>query len=139
MRIDQFTWLDTTVAFGLFVLGCLVAIVEFVRPGWIVPGAVGGVLVVVAAVRLATVGSVQGCALLVVAVGLLLLEVRFRWSPLPGLAPAVMLSWAAMHWGPAMQDRVRWWVALPLSVALCSVAVVLGSAAWRGFWAKRNW
>lgn len=139
MRIDQFAWLDATLAFTLFVLGCFLVIVEFVRPGLIVPGAVGGVLVLVTGARLAAVGSPLSCALLMGALALLLLEVRFRWSPLPGLAPALVLGWTAMRWGPVAGQRVRWWLALPLSIALCSAAVILGSAAWRGFWAKRNW
>ncbi|MCC6588374.1 MAG: hypothetical protein IT168_16900 [Bryobacterales bacterium] len=139
MRIDQFTWLDATVAFALFVLGCFLVIVEFVRPGLIVPGAVGGVLVLVTAVRLCTIGSASGAVLFAAAVVLLVLEIKFRWSPLPGLAPALVLGWAAIRWGPFAGQRVRWWVALPLSIALCSAAVILGSAAWRGFWAKRNW
>lgn len=139
MRIDQFTWLDATVAFALFVLGCFLVILEFVRPGSILPGAVGGVLVLLTAARLATIGSPFSFALLIAALALLLLEVRFRWCPLPGLAPALLLSWAAIRWGPVTDHRVRWWLAVPLSLALSSVAVILGSAAWRGFWAKRNW
>lgn len=140
MRIDQFSWLDASSAFALLTAGCFLVILEFLRPGLIFAGALGGVLVIVSAARLAHM-SVSPAALLLLIASLLalLLEIRYRWCPIPGALPAILLLLAATRWSATPAERVRPLVALPLSFALCSLTVVLGSAAWRGFWAKRNW
>lgn len=140
MRIDQFGWLDATASFALLVAGLLLCYWEFSRPGTILPGALGGVLVVLAAVRFGSMGATPfGWILLGVAVFLLGLEVVWRGPVPPGLLAGLALSAAACRWGAADSERVRWYVALPLSLGLAWVTVVLTSAAWRGFWAKRNW
>ena len=140
MRIDQFTWLDASTSFGLFAVGCLLVTLEFARPGLILPGAAGGVLILVTVARLAHMSvTAAGVALLLAALTTLLIEIRYRWNPVPGLLPALLLFLAATRWSAVVHERVRPWLALPVSLVLCSLVVILGSAAWRGFWAKRNW
>lgn len=140
MRVDQLAWLDASAAFVLFAAGCLLVSVEFMRPGWVLPGAAGMVIVIVSAVRLARMNVTPLAALLLAAsCAALLIEARFRWSPMAGLLPGILLVLAATQWGAGPGEKVRLLVAIPLSFVLCSLAVILGSAAWRGYWAKRHW
>lgn len=140
MRIDQIAWLDASAAFALLAAGLLLCYWELSRPGTILPGAVGGTLVLLASVRL---GMMQvtplGLALLGLALPLLAAEVVWRGPFPPGLLAGAVLAAAACRWGVADSERVRWYLAVPLSLGVSWVTVVLTSAAWRGFWAKRNW
>jgi len=140
MRIDQIACLDASAAFALLSAGLLLCYWELSRPGTILPGALGGTLVLLATVRL---GMMQvtplGLALLGLAPPLLAVEVLWRGPFPPGLLAGAALSAAACRWGIADSERVRWYLAVPLSLGVSWVTVVLTSAAWRGFWAKRNW
>lgn len=140
MRIDQIGWLDATAAFVLLVAGLLLCCWEFSRPGTVLPGAAGGVLVVLTAVRLGSMAvSPPGWVLLGAAVFLFGVEVGWRGPVPPGLLAGAALSAAACRWGNSDTERVSWYIAVPLSAGLAWVTVVLTSAAWRGFRMKRNW
>lgn len=139
MRIAQVGWLDATAAFALLVAGLLLCYWELSRPGTIVPGALGAVLVVVSAVRLGMMAVTPlGLALLGVALVLMGVAV-LRPGVAVGLLGGVALAAAAWQWGSGESERVPWYLAAPLAMGLTWVTVVLTSAAWRGFWAKRNW
>lgn len=140
MRIDQIGWLDATASFALLVAGLLLCYWELSRPGTFLPGALGAVLVLLAAARFSSMEvTPAGSILLGAAVVLFGVEVVWRGPLPPGLLSGLALSAAACRWGVADSERVRWYLALPLSLGLAWVTVVLTSAAWRGFWAKRNW
>jgi membrane-bound serine protease (ClpP class) len=140
MRIDQIGWLDATASFALLVAGLLLCYWELSRPGTFLPGALGAVLVLLAAARFSSMDvTPAGSILLGAAVVLFGVEVVWRGPLPPGLLSGLALSAAACRWGVADSERVRWYLALPLSLGLAWVTVVLTSAAWRGFWAKRNW
>jgi membrane-bound ClpP family serine protease len=140
MRINQMAWLDATAAFATLVVGLLGVYWELARPAWVAPGAVGLVVAVVAAVRLGTM-QVTGTGMALLGFGLVLVGLSIigkSWIP-GGLLGGVAIGFAMTFWGAGEGERVRWWVALPLGVGWGWVTVVLGSAAWRGFWLKRNW
>lgn len=139
MRIAQIGWLDATAAFALLVAGLLLCYWELSRPGTIVPGALGAVLVVVSAVRLGMM-AVTPLGLVLLGVALVLMGVAvLRPGVAVGLLGGVALAAAAWQWGSGESERVPWYLAAPLAMGLTWVTVVLTSAAWRGFWAKRNW
>lgn len=140
MRIAQIGWLDATAAFALLVAGLLLCFWELSRPGTVLPGALGGVLVVVSAVRLGMMAVTPlGLGLLGLALLLLAVEVVRPGAWPAGLLGGVALAAAACSWGSSESERVPWYFAAPLAIGLTWVTVVLTSAAWRGFWAKRNW
>lgn len=140
MRILEAAWFDASAAFAVFIAGMLLIYLELARPGLIVAGAAGAVLAMTAAVRLRAMEvSPAALLLLSVAVVLLFMEIYARWPGVPGAASGLALTFAAAHWGNTPGERVKWWIAAPLAFGYCAVTVIAGSAAWRGFWAKRNW
>ncbi len=139
MRIDAWPWFDATTAFCVAAVGLALIGWEMVRPGLIVPGAVGAVLFLCSAARFGGMRvSAWAVAALVGAALLLIAEMRLHWPGPPGLASAVLTTVAMARWGATDAERVRWWIAAPISIALTAAAVILGSAAWRGYTLKRN-
>lgn len=132
MRIYSFAWLDVNAAWVMLVGGLLFIYWELCRPGSVLPGALGGAVLLTAIARLANeplrplAVGLFGAAWLTMAA-----EAWWRWTGPPGLPGAALLTAAAL----AM--AVRWYVAAPLSLALSVATVVLGSAAIRAYLAKR--
>jgi membrane-bound ClpP family serine protease len=82
--------------------GALVAYIEFLRPGWVAPAVIGGVVAMVGFARLATFGFyAEGVALFLAGAALIVFEAwlwpRFRaWFLIAGPGVLVM-SWGAAH------------------------------------------
>lgn len=118
-------------------IGLLLIFWECARPGTYVPGGAGAALVLVALARFASAPlTPAGVALAAAAVFAWLLEIWFRWPGAPGLAGALLMTWACARL--VAGSPVKWWIGFPLAAAVGFSAVVLGSAALRGFIAKRT-
>ncbi|MFN7918696.1 MAG: hypothetical protein U0Q16_01280 [Bryobacteraceae bacterium] len=137
MRIDSWPWFDVTAAYIALMAGVLLIYWECARPGSYLPGAAGAALVLIAIARFASMPwTAAGAALALAACAAWLAELWFRWPGVPGLAGALLMTWACTR---AVESQpVRWWVALPLAALVGFATVVLGSAALRGFIAKRT-
>jgi membrane-bound serine protease (ClpP class) len=123
-------------AYALLVTGALAIYVEACRPGWVIPGAAGSVLVLLALASFATMGcDPRGVALMGTGVLVVLAEAVWRWPGIPGAAGSLLLACGAAKLVPARP--IPWLAALPLSWLLAAATVLLGSLAWRGYWAKR--
>jgi len=132
MRILSAAWFTPDWAIVAMLAGSLLVYWEMARPGLYLPGACGGALLLVGLARMSEcVWTVEGGALAVVGFGLVGLEVWLRWPGPPGLVGALMLAWAASRL------RIQWYVALPAALVWSAVTVALGSAALRGWIAKR--
>lgn len=133
MRIHSYAWLDANAAWALLAAGLLLIYWELCRPGSVVPGALGGVCALVAVARFAAEPSPPAGALALFAAAWIALaaEAWWRWPGPPGLLGAALLTAAATL------AAVRWFIAVPLALAVSFATVVLGSAAIRAYLAKR--
>ncbi|MEZ5353977.1 MAG: hypothetical protein R2762_15165 [Bryobacteraceae bacterium] len=123
-------------AYGMLVAGILLVYLECCRPGWVIPGAAGSVLMLLAAARMWEWG-VTGAGLGLIALGAALLaaEALLRWPGIPGAAGAAVMAWGATR---LIEGRPMGWMpAVALSYAVALATVLLGSLAWKGYWAKR--
>ena len=107
---------------------------ECTRPGWVVPGAIGGVAFLTGLARLWREDwSTQGVALLVAGMAALALESWWRWPGIPGLVGGLLIGWGAARLAPG----IRWGTAVPASLLVSAATVLLASAAIRAWVAKR--
>lgn len=132
MRILSIPWLDVNVAWTLLTGGLLLIYWELCRPGTVLPGAAGAVCLLTAIARFST-EPWRPAALGLFALSWVVMtaEAWWRWPGPAGLAGAVLLMAAAAA------ASVRWFVAAPTALALSFATVILGSAAIRGWLAKR--
>jgi membrane-bound serine protease (ClpP class) len=126
-----------TVAYGLAVGGILAIYYECCRPGTVIAGAAGSVLLLLGLSRLVSFGITREGALLTMgAIVLLMAESWWRWPGPPGLAGALLLAFAATRL--TTQMGVSWPAALVLSMVLGCATVILGSLAIQGYIAKHS-
>lgn len=137
MRIDSWTWFDATAAYLALMAGVLFIVWECARPGTFLPGGVGAALVLLAFARFASFPlDPLGVALAAAAALAWMLEIWFRWPGPPGIAGALLMTWACAR---AVESQpVKWWISFPAAAIVGFATVVLGSAAVRGFIAKRT-
>lgn len=111
---------DPNLAYAALVAGLLIACIEFVRPGWILPGAFGGVLAMlgIAALHQHRI-EMWAASLMFVACLCAVAEARWRFGGVLVVCAAILLPAGARFLivGP----RIRWWVAIALSVPLTIV------------------
>ncbi len=123
-------------AYASLIAGLLLIYVECCRPGTVLPGAAGSVLFLLSLSRIAEFGfTADGLVLIAAGLALIAIESILRWPGIPGMAGAVVLAAGVTRL--AQQRPISWSAALPLSLLFAAVTVVLGSLAWRGYWAKR--
>ena len=126
MRIHSASWLGPDWAFLLLIAGLFLVYWELCRPGTVLPGAIGSVLVFVASARCA---AQPGFVWMMAGFVVLLCGAWSRWL---GLVGVILFCWGAIRMG------VRWWLAGPLSLVLGAATVWLAWAALEGFLAKRR-
>lgn len=128
---------DPNIAFLLLLVGVLGIYVEFCSPGSIAPGVLGGILALLAlsSISILPINWV-GVALMVLAVALLVLEVRFSSRGTLGAGGAAALSLGAVMLvdGPPEQ-RIQWSTALAGSLPFSAITVFLLTVARR---ARKN-
>lgn len=128
---------DPNIALILVVVGALGICAEFCAPGKIVPGVLGGILLLLGLSAIAVLPlNWLGAALFLLALPLLALEARFpaRGMLSAGAAIAMVLGAVMLIDGPP-QSRIRWITALSVSLPFTCIATLLLKTAAR---ARRN-
>ena len=134
MRIHS-TVSDPNIAFLVVLVGMLGIYCEFLRPGLVIPGVVGGVALLLGASAIAAQPvNHYGVALMPAAVVLFVLDARYGWRRGLGAGAAIAMALAAglLIDGPV---GIRWPIAILGSAGLAAVTVYLNSVAAR---ARRN-
>jgi len=130
---------DPNAAVILIAAGILGIYAEFCLPGRIVPGAVGGVFVLVGLSSIAILPiNWVGVALLAGAVALLVLEAKTTSRRgLAGIGGALAMTVGVLTLvdGPTPQLRIQWTTAIGVSLPLSAITVFLLRIAGR---ARRN-
>ncbi|MBL8209367.1 MAG: hypothetical protein JNK87_01570 [Bryobacterales bacterium] len=108
-------------AYAALMLGMMLSFVEFLRPGTVFAGAVGGTVLLLGFAHLYSLGfDPSGVVAWLGAWVVVLLAVRW---PIPALLPALLLAVAGRFLvGP---PRISWWVAGLFSVPCAWLAVYL--------------
>ncbi len=123
-------------AIVLGTLGICLGFVEFNRPGRILPGAVGLLLLLLACARLAAAGLRPTALLLLAAAVLVLLGNLLRSLPAWLLILAIAAIVTGLHRLPANGAAVPFRVALPCGTVLGALAAALSRIAFRARRAK---
>ena len=130
-QFDPVFFANTNVAFLLVVLGILAVYWELHAPGMVVPGVVGVCAFFVGVWFLSQDHPTwYGMLLLLVALILLVVELKFYTHMVSGLAGSAALAAGALLLIPAPHS-IAPWVAVPLSLALGVITVFLGTLAMR--------
>jgi membrane-bound serine protease (ClpP class) len=129
---------DPNIALVLLVIGALGIYVEFSSPGLIVPGVLGGILVLMGLSALSVLPvNWLGAALLILAVILFLLEVKFTSHGILAVGGALCMVLGAVMLidSPIPELRVHWLTAIALALPFSAITVFLLTIAAR---AHRN-
>ena len=128
---------DPNIGFILFVLGALGLYVEFTSPGTIFPGVAGGILVLLALSSMAVLPiSWVGVALLLLAVALFILEMKFASHGVLGAGGTVaMILGAVMLIKGPPSMRIHWSTATAVAVPFAIITLFLLSIVIK---ARRN-
>jgi membrane-bound serine protease (ClpP class) len=129
---------DPNIALVLLVVGALSIYVEFCSPGLIVPGVLGGILVLLGLSAISVLPiNWLGAALLGLAFALFALEVKFASHGILGLsgALAMVLGAVMLIASPVPELRVHWSTAIALALPFSAITVFLLAIAAR---ARRN-
>ncbi|MCC6391635.1 MAG: hypothetical protein IT167_13630 [Bryobacterales bacterium] len=124
---------DPNAAYALIILGLLAGYLELIRPGLIVPGVCGAVMVMLGIARLAEQGLEPAGVVMVVAGGLCTAAgARVGWPAT--VAAALLVSLGARHLvsGP----RITWAAAVGLSAPFIWITAWLAAIAMRARWNK---
>ena len=129
---------NPNIALALLIAGALGIYAECIMPGRIVPGVVGGILLLLglSEIRFLPINWL-GAALIALALALFPLEVKFASRGMLGLAGAVALVLGArmLVGSPSAEPRIHWSTALALGAPFSGVTVYLLTIAAR---ARRN-
>ena len=122
---------------GLLAAGRGVIMLEFVRPGWVLP-AVLGCLMVVFGIHSLTQYPLEPKGLVLIAAGFLLcaLEARVQAKGLLGAAAGVSLYFGAVHL--VRGEQIHTATALATALPLAALLSILLTLAWRARQNKRN-
>jgi membrane-bound serine protease (ClpP class) len=129
---------DPNIALVLLVIGALGIYVEFSSPGMILPGVAGAILVLLGLSALSVLPiNWLGAALILLAFGLFLLEVKVASHGILGAGGAVALVLGAVMLvdSPVPELRVRWLTAISVALPFSAITVFLLTIAVR---ARRN-
>ena len=129
---------DPSRAFALLALGIVGIYTEFCMPGRVVPGVLGGVLVLLALSGFSNLPiNWLGAALLAFAALLLVMEVRFGAYGTLAIAGALVIALGAVMLvdSPVPGARIGWGTALGVSLPFAAITVSLLRIAVR---ARRN-
>lgn len=130
---------DPNLAFILLIVGVLGVYVEFSHPGLILPGVLGAIaaLVGLSALSILPINWV-GVALLVLAVGFFILEANFASHGILGAGGAVAMALGAVLLvdSPVPEMRIRWGVAVAVSLGFTVITVFLLSLVIRAHRSK---
>lgn len=122
---------DPNIGFILLMLGVLGIYVEFSSPGWIFPGVAGSIALVLGLSSLAVLPiNWAGAALILVAIALFVLELKFSSHGVLGVGGAIAMTLGAVilvNAPPAM--RVHWITALSVTLPVMILIVFLTSMA----------
>lgn len=119
------------VALLMLLGGLLIAYIEFLRPGWVIPGAIGGVVFLLGVARLWDLPA-GAATLLLWAAAMLCISggVLTRQVALGCVLSMVLLLVAGREIG------ARWWVSASLVLPFVSITGWLLEIAWRARWNK---
>ncbi len=129
---------DPNIALILLVVGMLGVYVEFSSPGTIVPGVLGGILVLMGLSAMSVLPiNWLGGALMILAFALFVLEVKFASHGILGAggALAMVLGAVMLVDSPAPELRIHWSTAISLALPFSAITVFLLTIAAR---ARRN-
>lgn len=127
--------LDANMALLIAAAGMLLICLEFCAPGWVVPGAGGGVLLVSGIYRLAAMEAAPGAAASLAAVLLLIGVSAFQGElSVFGWLPVVVIPWICRQLLPG---QIHWTAAgiaaIPPAAAFCLLRVAARAAANKTF------
>jgi membrane-bound serine protease (ClpP class) len=129
---------DPNIALVLLVIGALGIYVEFSSPGLIFPGVAGAILVLLALSAISVLPiNWLGAALILLAFGLFLLEVKVASHGILGAGGAIALMLGAVMLinSPVPELRVRWVTAIAVALPFSAITMFLLTIAMR---ARRN-
>lgn len=130
---------DPNLAFILTIAGVLGIYVEFTHPGLILPGVAGAIAALVGLSALSILPiNWMGVTLLVLAVVFFVLEANFASHGILGSGGAVAMALGAVLLvdSPIPEMRIRWGVALAVSLAFTAITVFLLSLVLRAHRSK---
>ncbi|MFQ5776527.1 MAG: nodulation protein NfeD [Terriglobia bacterium] len=121
--------IDPNIAFLLFVFGALGLYIEFNNPGFILPGVVGGICMILAlfAFHLLPV-NYAGVLLIVLAMALFILEAMYTSHGIlaaGGVASMVLGALMLIEAPPIPELRVRWELALGVAIPMAAITILL--------------
>lgn len=120
--------LDPNIAFLLFIFGVLGLYIEFTNPGWILPGVVGGILLILAlfALHLLPV-NYAGVLLILLALALFILEAKFVSHGIlaTGGIAAMVLGSLMLVDAPIPEMRIKLDVILSVTLAFAAITIFL--------------
>ena len=129
---------DPNIALILLVIGALLIYGEFTHPGLIAPGVAGTIMVLLGLSALSVLPiNWLGAALIVLAFGLFLLEVKIASHGVLGAGGAIALLLGAVILidSPAPEMRIHWSTAIALTIPFSAITIFLLTIALR---ARRN-
>jgi membrane-bound serine protease (ClpP class) len=129
---------DPNIALILLVIGALGIYVEFSSPGLVVPGVIGGILVLLGLSAISVLPlNWLGAALMILAFTLFVLEVKFTSHGILGLGGTVAMVLGAVMLvdSPVPELRIHWTTAIALALPFSAITVFLLTIAAR---ARRN-
>ncbi len=130
---------DPNLAFILTIAGVLGIYVEFTHPGLILPGVAGAIAALVGLSALSILPiNWMGVALLVLAAAFFILEANFASHGILGAGGAIAMALGAMLLvdSPIPEMRIRWGVALAVSLGFTAITVFLLSLVLRAHRSK---
>ncbi|HXJ38744.1 MAG TPA: hypothetical protein VNH18_05670 [Bryobacteraceae bacterium] len=124
-------------ALGLTAVGALGVCWEFIRPGTVIPGVTGSLLVVFGCNGLWRYPlDWRGAALAMTAFALFGLEARYRWRSAPGVAGAAALAVGTRIL--VIEPQIQWVAAIAVAIPFSGLMSFLLTVAWRARVNKRS-
>jgi membrane-bound serine protease (ClpP class) len=130
--------MDPNISLILLVVGMMAVYFEFNNPGAVIPGVVGLVCISLAIVSFNLLPTrLAAVALILSAFAMFVLEAKFQTHGALGIGGTIMMVFGAMLLvdGPIPEMRVRWSIALAVSIPFALITIFLMSVGLR---ARRN-
>ena len=118
--------MNPNVSFFMLLGGALISYIEFVRPGLVVPGVVGGVVAMVGLARLISLGLNPEALLVLLSASMVLFVWPALWMPKTGLGLVLgvtplavvlrVMVWGGSHLVPGMSESLVWLGVVPFSL-----------------------
>jgi membrane-bound serine protease (ClpP class) len=129
---------DPNIALIMVIIGALLIYVEFSMPGWVAPGVIGSILLLLGLSAISVLPiNWLGAALLILSFALFVLEAKLTSHGVLGAGGAVAMVLGAVMLvnSPFPEMRVHWSTAIALALPFSAITVLLLSLAIR---ARRN-